>query len=48
MRSVQNMGLYGERTGTLSIVCADAAEKERVDSQVKILVRPMYSNPPIQ
>lgn len=43
----KNMGLYGERIGAFSIVCADADEKKRVDSQVKILVRPLYSNPPI-
>lgn len=43
----KNMGLYGERVGAFSIVCADAAEKKRVDSQVKILVRPLYSNPPV-
>ncbi len=40
-------GLYGERVGAFSIVCADADEKKRVDSQVKILVRPIYSNPPV-
>jgi aspartate aminotransferase, mitochondrial len=33
--------------GAFSIVCADAEEKKRVDSQIKILVRPLYSNPPI-
>ncbi|KAI9739488.1 MAG: aspartate transaminase aat1 [Claussenomyces sp. TS43310] len=43
----KNMGLYGERVGAFSIVCEDAAEQKRVDSQVKILVRPFYSNPPI-
>lgn len=43
----KNMGLYGERVGAFSIVCAGAEEKKRVDSQIKILVRPMYSNPPI-
>ncbi|KAK0634294.1 pyridoxal phosphate-dependent transferase [Bombardia bombarda] len=43
----KNMGLYGERIGAFSVVCADAEERKRVDSQVKILVRPMYSNPPI-
>jgi aspartate aminotransferase len=43
----KNMGLYGERVGAFSIVCADAAEKKRVDSQIKILVRPLYSNPPV-
>ena len=40
-------GLYGERVGAFSIVCESAEEKKRVDSQVKILVRPLYSNPPI-
>ncbi|KFA78239.1 hypothetical protein S40288_02624 [Stachybotrys chartarum IBT 40288] len=43
----KNMGLYGERVGAFSLVCADAAEKKRVDSQLKILIRPLYSNPPI-
>jgi aspartate aminotransferase, mitochondrial len=28
-------------------VCESAEEKQRVDSQIKILVRPLYSNPPI-
>lgn len=40
-------GLYGERTGAFSIVCESVEEKKRVDSQIKILVRPMYSNPPV-
>ncbi|KAI9276406.1 aspartate aminotransferase [Sporodiniella umbellata] len=43
----KNMGLYGERVGSFSIACADAQEKARVDSQLKIIIRPMYSNPPI-
>jgi aspartate aminotransferase, mitochondrial len=43
----KNMGMYGERIGALSVVCKDAEEKERVNSQLKIIVRPMYSNPPI-
>uniref|UniRef100_A0A098DV94 Aspartate aminotransferase n=2 Tax=Gibberella zeae (strain ATCC MYA-4620 / CBS 123657 / FGSC 9075 / NRRL 31084 / PH-1) TaxID=229533 RepID=A0A098DV94_GIBZE len=43
----KNMGLYGERIGAFSMVCADADEKKRVDSQLKILIRPLYSNPPI-
>ncbi|KAL9633048.1 MAG: hypothetical protein Q9204_003559, partial [Flavoplaca sp. TL-2023a] len=33
-------GLYGERVGAFSIVCDSAEEKKRVDSQIKILVRP--------
>lgn len=43
----KNFGLYGERIGALSFVCKDAEEAERLESQLKILVRPMYSNPPI-
>ncbi|KAI0425152.1 pyridoxal phosphate-dependent transferase [Xylaria sp. FL1042] len=43
----KNMGLYGERVGAFSILGSSAEEKKRLDSQVKILVRPMYSNPPI-
>lgn len=43
----KNMGLYGERAGAFSIVSASKEEAERVLSQVKIIIRPMYSNPPI-
>lgn len=43
----KNMGLYGERVGAFSIVCESEDEKKRVDSQLKILVRPLYSNPPV-
>ncbi|KAL1589113.1 hypothetical protein WHR41_02188 [Cladosporium halotolerans] len=43
----KNMGLYGERVGAFSIVTESPEEKARVDSQVKILVRPLYSNPPV-
>ena len=43
----KNFGLYGERVGTLSVVCSSSEEMERVSSQLKLLVRPMYSNPPI-
>ena len=28
-------------------MCGSAEEKKRIDSQIKILVRPFYSNPPI-
>jgi aspartate aminotransferase len=41
------MGLYGERVGAFSVVTANAEEKAKVDSQIKILVRPLYSNPPL-
>ncbi|KAJ1564285.1 Aspartate aminotransferase, mitochondrial [Cladochytrium tenue] len=43
----KNLGLYGERVGLFSVVVADKDEAKRVESQVKILIRPMYSNPPI-
>ncbi|XP_054788259.1 aspartate aminotransferase 1 isoform X2 [Prosopis cineraria] len=43
----KNMGLYGERVGALSIVCKSADVASRVESQVKLVIRPMYSNPPI-
>ncbi|KAL7420919.1 aspartate transaminase aat1 [Cryptotrichosporon argae] len=43
----KNIGLYGERVGAVSFVTADKEEKARVDSQLKIIIRPMYSNPPV-
>lgn len=43
----KNMGLYGERVGAFSLVCNDKDEADRCLSQLKILIRPMYSNPPI-
>ncbi|ESO90816.1 hypothetical protein LOTGIDRAFT_217673 [Lottia gigantea] len=43
----KNMGLYGERAGAFTVVCNSAEEQERVMSQIKIIIRPMYSNPPV-
>ena len=43
----KNFGLYGERCGTLSILTQNDEEKERVMSQLKLIIRPMYSSPPI-
>ncbi|PWA59512.1 Aminotransferase, class I/classII [Artemisia annua] len=43
----KNMGLYGERVGALSIVCRTADVASRVESQLKLVIRPMYSSPPI-
>mmetsp|Transcript_17389 Transcript_17389/g.69875 ORF Transcript_17389/g.69875 Transcript_17389/m.69875 type:complete len:440 (-) Transcript_17389:1056-2375(-) len=43
----KNFGLYGERVGALSAVCADAAEARALESQLKVLIRPMYSSPPV-
>lgn len=41
------IGLYGERIGAFTLLCQDKDEADRCMSQLKILVRPMYSNPPI-
>lgn len=43
----KNMGLYGERAGAFSLVTSGKEEADRTMSQLKILIRPMYSNPPI-
>ncbi|KAK9032249.1 hypothetical protein V6N11_056523 [Hibiscus sabdariffa] len=43
----KNMGLYGERVGALSVVCKTADVASRVESQLKLVIRPMFSNPPI-
>ncbi|KAK7498148.1 hypothetical protein BaRGS_00010736 [Batillaria attramentaria] len=43
----KNMGLYGERVGAFTLICESEEEMQRVMSQIKILIRPMYSNPPI-
>ena len=42
-----SMGLGGERAGCLHILCDSLSESGKVLSQLKILARPMYSNPPI-
>jgi aromatic-amino-acid transaminase len=43
----KSFSLYGERVGALSVVCATAEEAARVLSQLKIVIRTNYSNPPI-
>jgi len=43
----KNFGLYGQRVGCLSMVVQNNKEKAAVESQLKILARAMYSNPPI-
>ncbi|CAL1273606.1 unnamed protein product, partial [Larinioides sclopetarius] len=43
----KNMGLYGERVGAFSMVCSSKEEAQRVMSQIKIIIRPTYSNPPV-
>ncbi|MCC9596031.1 MULTISPECIES: amino acid aminotransferase [unclassified Rubrivivax] len=42
----KSFSLYGERVGALSVVCADRDETTRVLSQLKIVIRTNYSNPP--
>ena len=37
----------GERVGAMTILCGSAEEAKVVESQLKILIRPLYSNPPI-
>ncbi len=43
----KSFSLYGERVGALSVVCATKEECSRVLSQLKIVIRTNYSNPPI-
>ncbi|XP_050430636.1 aspartate aminotransferase, mitochondrial [Adelges cooleyi] len=43
----KNMGLYGERAGLFSLTSLDTDEANRIMSQLKIIIRGMYSNPPI-
>ncbi|WP_067067071.1 amino acid aminotransferase [Roseateles chitosanitabidus] len=42
----KSFSLYGERVGALSVVCASADEATKVLSQLKIVIRTNYSNPP--
>ena len=42
----KSFSLYGERVGALSVVAADKDEAARVLSQLKIVIRTNYSNPP--
>ncbi|CEM33330.1 unnamed protein product [Vitrella brassicaformis CCMP3155] len=43
----KNFGLYGERVGMFHIVASSAERAKVVLSQVKPVVRAMYSNPPV-
>lgn len=42
----KNFGLYRDRVGTLSLLAADPASRDIVNSQVNNLVRTIYSVPP--
>lgn len=43
----KNFGLYGERAGCFSLITASEDEKKIVESRIKAIARPIYSNPPI-
>jgi aromatic-amino-acid transaminase len=43
----KSFSLYGERVGALSVLCENKEEASRVLSQLKIVIRTNYSNPPI-
>ncbi|MGD9781490.1 MAG: amino acid aminotransferase [Kiritimatiellia bacterium] len=42
----KNMGLYGERVGALALVAESAKAAAAATSQVKRIIRTLYSNPP--
>jgi aspartate/tyrosine/aromatic aminotransferase len=42
----KNFGLYCERTGALTIIGATAEQAQTVMSQIKLVIRANYSNPP--
>lgn len=42
----KSFSLYGERVGALSVLCTTKEEASRVLSQLKIVIRTNYSNPP--
>jgi aromatic-amino-acid transaminase len=42
----KSFSLYGERVGALSVLCATKDDATRVLSQLKIVIRTNYSNPP--
>jgi len=41
----KNFGLYGERVGTISVVCSKEDEAKCVESQISTIIRAMYSSP---
>ena len=42
----KSFSLYGERVGALSVLCQNKDEAARVLSQLKVVIRTNYSNPP--
>lgn len=45
--NIETFFIVGERAGAFTMVCETPEEQSAVLSQLKILIRPMYSNPPI-
>lgn len=43
----KNFGLYGERVGGLTAVSKSAEASKAMLSQIKLMIRTMYSNPPL-
>ena len=43
----KNFGLYGERAGCFSVITDSEAQASVVQSRIKQIARPIYSNPPI-
>lgn len=44
----KNFGLYGERIGSFSVCCGSAQNAADVITQLNIIIRNLYSNPPLQ
>jgi aspartate/tyrosine/aromatic aminotransferase len=44
----KNFGLYGERIGSFSVCCGSSSNRDAVLSQLDIIIRNLYSNPPLQ
>jgi aspartate/tyrosine/aromatic aminotransferase len=42
----KNFGLYGERVGTFSMLCGTTEAVSNITSQLDVIIRNLYSNPP--
>lgn len=43
----KNMGLYGDRVGALVVICSNPNIKENISSQLRQIIRSVYSTPPL-
>ncbi|XP_023025466.2 aspartate aminotransferase, mitochondrial [Leptinotarsa decemlineata] len=43
----KNLGLYGERIGTLTVLAGSREERDRILSQLQFIIRTTYANPPV-